>query len=62
MICWLRHRDVKVTEQKSSNIELNVNILSWLSLFQGCDFDGDCGLITVKKSGSRNMVHNFQKE
>lgn len=49
-VYWLRHKDAKVTEQIYCNVELNVIIFTWLNLFLGCNYSGDCGLISVKKS------------
>lgn len=49
-VCWLRHKVAKVTEQVCCNAELNIITFTWLNLFLICDYDGDCGLICVKKS------------
>lgn len=49
-VYWLlRHKDAKVTEQIRCNVELNIVIFTWLNLFLGCDYGGDCGLKSVKK-------------
>lgn len=46
----LIHKDAEVTEQIRCNVDLQVIIFTWLYLFLGCDYDGGCGPISVKKS------------